>query len=41
MGAAQPDYRDPVPPPGIPAPDDDLPVQQFTGAPYRRFGGDE
>lgn len=39
MGAARPDYRDPPSLPGVPAPDDGPDVVQFTGAPYRRFGG--
>lgn len=38
LAAAQPDYRDQVPPPGVPAPDDDLPVTQYTGAGFRLGG---
>lgn len=39
VGAARPDFRDPLPPPGVPAPDDDLPVSQYTGAGFRLGGG--
>lgn len=41
VGAGQPDFDLPenqglVPLPGLPAPDEDLPVNDFTGAPYRK-----
>ena len=43
MGARQPDFSLPenkalVPPPGVPDMDEDLPVVQYTGAPFRRGG---
>ncbi len=45
LGAAQPDFLfERPPPPGIPAPDDDLDVVQYTGAAFRdpskNFDGD-
>lgn len=45
MGAAKPDFLEAPPPAGLPAPADDLPAVQYTGAafrdPSRNFGGDE
>ena len=43
MGSAQPDFaqsenQNLVPPAGVPAPDEDLPDNDFTGAPFRRGG---
>ena len=35
VGAARPSVLEDVPPPGMPAPDDDLPTNDFTGAAFR------
>lgn len=35
VGAARPDYLTSAPVPGTPAPDDDRPVTQYTGAGFR------
>jgi hypothetical protein len=34
MAVARPDFSDPIPPPGVPVPDD-IPVTQYTGAGFR------
>ena len=45
IGVARPDYSEPPSAVGIPAPDDDRPVSQYTGAAFRdpskNVGGDE
>lgn len=35
MAAAQPSFMFPIPADGAPAPDDDLPLNQYTGASFR------